>query len=101
MFGILKSGIKLGVGCFVTIILLIALAACAIYYYWGRQPAPKPRNGNRRAAVLKTSLDSFFQNGDGFVGSGRERQVSHIPVRDDQMLAKSFNHARPALAKQD
>ncbi len=101
MFGILKSGIKLGVGCFVTLVLLIALIAGAIYYYWGRKPAPKPRNGNRRAAVLKTSLDSFFQNGDGFFRTGRERQESHIPVRDDQMLAQSFNRARPALAKQD
>ncbi|HKS40953.1 MAG TPA: hypothetical protein VJX74_10110 [Blastocatellia bacterium] len=64
MFGILKSGIKLGLGCFVTIVLLVALVAGAIYYYWIRKPAPRPRNSNRRAAVLKTSevsADSFFK----------------------------------------
>ena len=55
MFGILKSGIKLGVGCFVTIVLLIALVAGAIYYYWIRKPATRPRNGNRRAAIVLKS----------------------------------------------
>src|SRR4051812_24119575 len=104
MFGILKSGIKLGVGCFVTVVLLAALVTGAIYYYWIRKPAPKPRNGNRRAAVLKTgevSAGPFFQNGDGFFGGGGERQVSHVLIGDDQVLAKAFNRARPALAKQD
>ena len=52
MFGILKSGIKLGVGCFVTIVLLIVLAAGAFYYYCGKKPATRPRNSNRRAARL-------------------------------------------------
>lgn len=51
MFGILKSGIKLGIGCFVTIVLLIALAAGAFYHYCGKKPAPRPRNSNRRAAL--------------------------------------------------
>jgi hypothetical protein len=53
MFGILKSGIKLGVGCFVTIILFLALIAGGFYYYCGRKPKPKPPNANRRTAVLK------------------------------------------------
>jgi hypothetical protein len=51
MFGILKSGIKLGVGCFVTIILFLALLAGVIWYYFIR--SPKPSNTKRRAAVLR------------------------------------------------
>ena len=66
MFGILKSGIKLGVGCFVTIVLLIALVAGAIYYYWLRKPAPRPRNGNRRAAIVLKSEKLMT----GYVSSG-------------------------------
>ena len=66
MFGILKSGIKLGVGCFVTIVLLLALVAGAVYYYWIRKPAPKPRNGNRRAAIVLKSGGSMY----GYVSSG-------------------------------
>lgn len=104
MLGLLKSGIKLGVGCFVTIVLLIALIAGAIYYYWIRKPDPKPRNGNRRAAILKSSggsNDTFFQKVNGFFGSGGERQVSHILVRNDEVLAYTLNRARPALSEQD
>jgi peptidoglycan/LPS O-acetylase OafA/YrhL len=68
MFGILKSGIKLGIGCFVAIILLVALAAGAFFYYCGKKPATKPRNANRQRAAASgnPSADSFFQNGEGF-----------------------------------
>lgn len=51
MFGILKSGLKLGFGCFVTIILFLALIAGGFYYYCGRKPKPKPPNANRRTAI--------------------------------------------------
>jgi hypothetical protein len=54
MFGILKSGLKLGFGCFVAGILFILLIIGAWYYYYGRKPAPGPRNTNRRAAVFQT-----------------------------------------------
>jgi hypothetical protein len=54
MFGILKSGLKLGLGCFIAGILFILLIVGAWYYYYGRKPAPHPRNGNRRAVVFKT-----------------------------------------------
>lgn len=66
MFGILKSGIKLGVGCFVTILLLVALVAGAIYYYWLRKPATRPRNTNRRAAIVLKSeklMSSYVSSG--------------------------------------
>jgi hypothetical protein len=50
MFGVLKSGIKLGIGCFVTIVLIVALVAGAIWYYWGRpKPSERQRNGRRSA----------------------------------------------------
>jgi hypothetical protein len=55
MFGILKSGLKLGLGCFIAGILFILLIIGALYYYFGRKPAPHPRNTNRRAAVFQTS----------------------------------------------
>lgn len=51
MFGILKSGLKLGLGCFIAGILFILLIIGAWYYYFGRKPAPHPRNSNRRAVV--------------------------------------------------
>ena len=54
MFGILKSGLKLGIGCFIAGILFILLIIGAWYYYYGRKPAPGPRNSNRRAAAFPT-----------------------------------------------
>jgi hypothetical protein len=54
MFGILKLGLKLGLGCFVAGILFILLIIGAWYYYYGRKPAPHPRNSNRRAVVFET-----------------------------------------------
>jgi len=53
MFGIFKTGIKLGIGCFVAGILFVLLLVAAWYYYFGRKPEPRPRNQNRRAAVLR------------------------------------------------
>ena len=53
MFGILKSGLKLGIGCFIAGILFILLIIGAWYYFFGRKPATTPRNTNRRAAILK------------------------------------------------
>jgi len=55
MFGILKSGLKLGIGCFIAGILFILLIIGAWYYYYGRKPASQPRNSNRRAVVLQPS----------------------------------------------
>lgn len=52
MFGIFKTGIKLGIGCFVAGILFVLLIIAAWYYYFGRKPEPRPRNQNRRAATL-------------------------------------------------
>ena len=52
MFGIFKTGIKLGIGCFVAGILFVLLLIAAWYYYFGRKPEPRPRNQNRRAATL-------------------------------------------------
>jgi hypothetical protein len=52
MFGIFKTGIKLGIGCFVAGILFVLLLVAAWYYYFGRKPEPRPRNQNRRAATL-------------------------------------------------
>lgn len=54
MFGILKSGLKLGIGCFVAGILFILLIIGAWYYYFGRKTEPRPKNTNRRAAVVDT-----------------------------------------------
>ena len=54
MFGILKAGLKLGFGCFIAGILFILLIIGAWYYYYGRKPAPAPRNSNRRAAAFQT-----------------------------------------------
>ena len=54
MFGILKSGLKLGIGCFIAGILFILLIIGAWYYYYGRKPAPGPRNSNRRAAAFQS-----------------------------------------------
>ncbi|MFL6277251.1 MAG: hypothetical protein ACJ74G_18865 [Blastocatellia bacterium] len=53
MFGIFKTGIKLGIGCFVAGILFVLLIIAAWYYYFGRKPEPRPRNQNRRAATLQ------------------------------------------------
>jgi len=53
MFGIFKTGIKLGIGCFVAGILFVLLLVAAWYYYFGRKPEPRPRNQNRRAATLQ------------------------------------------------
>ena len=53
MFGIFKTGIKLGIGCFVAGILFVLLLVAAWYYYFGRTPEPRPRNQNRRAAILQ------------------------------------------------
>lgn len=53
MFGIFKTGIKLGIGCFVAGILFVLLLVAAWYYFFGRKPEPRPRNGNRRAAVVQ------------------------------------------------
>lgn len=53
MFGVLKSGIKLGIGCFVAIVLFIALIAGAIWWYLSdSKPAPRNRNRNGRRALL-------------------------------------------------
>ena len=52
MFGIFKTGIKLGIGCFVAGILFVLLLVAAWYYYFGRKPEPRPRNQNRRAATF-------------------------------------------------
>ena len=54
MFGILKSGLKLGVGCFIAGILFILLIIGAWYYYFGRKPESRPKNSNRRAAIVET-----------------------------------------------
>jgi hypothetical protein len=53
MFGILKSGFKLGIGCFIAGILFI-LVIIGLLYYWWHKPAPHPRNTNRRAAIIQT-----------------------------------------------
>ena len=53
MFGIFKTGIKLGIGCFVAGILFVLLLVAAWYYYFGRKPEPRPRNQNRRAAIFQ------------------------------------------------
>jgi uncharacterized iron-regulated membrane protein len=60
MFGILKSGLKLGIGCFIAGILFILLIIGAWYYYYGRKPESRPRNTNRRAAILQTSGAATF-----------------------------------------
>ena len=60
MFGILKSGIKLGVGCFVTIILFLALLAGGVWYYFIR--TPKPASPKRRAAVLRSEPGAVTQS---------------------------------------
>jgi hypothetical protein len=58
MFGVLKSGIKLGIGCFVVIVLTVALVAGAIWYYWGKsKPSERPRNG-RRSSTSSASPNS-------------------------------------------
>ena len=51
MFGILKTGLKLGLGCFIAGILFVLVIAGLIFYYCGRRPVPRPRNTNRRAAI--------------------------------------------------
>lgn len=51
MFGILKTGLKLGLGCFIAGILFVLVVAGLIFYYCGRRPAPRPRSTNRRAAI--------------------------------------------------
>jgi len=53
MFGILKTGLKLGLGCFIAGILFVLVIAGLIFYYCGRRPAPRPRNANRRAAIQR------------------------------------------------
>ena len=53
MFGIFKTGIKLGIGCFVAGILFVLLLVAAWYYFFGRKPEPRPHNSNRRAAIEK------------------------------------------------
>jgi hypothetical protein len=89
MFGILKSGLKLGIGCFVAGILFALAVAGLIFYYCGRGPAPRPRNTNRRAAVRQAdgraaalavtttaprpSARPLVQDGDGFFGGLRKR----------------------------
>jgi hypothetical protein len=60
MFGILKSGIKLGVGCFVTIVLFLGLIAGGIWYYFIR--TPKPSNTKRRASVLQVEPSAIDQS---------------------------------------
>ena len=69
MFGILKSGLKLGVGCFVAGILFILLLIGAWYYFFGRKPEPRPRNTNRRAALTQTS-DRAATMASGFEAAG-------------------------------
>ena len=51
MFGILRTGLKLGPGCFIAGILFVLVVAGLIFYYCGRKPAPHPRNTNRRASI--------------------------------------------------
>ena len=69
MFGILKSGIKLGIGCFVAIVLIVALVAGGIYYYWIKKPAAKPRNGNRRQTALSINRTGKPANRITYVSS--------------------------------
>ena len=52
MFGILKSGIKLGLGCFIAGILFILLIFGGFYYYCSRKPAPRQRNSNRHSLLI-------------------------------------------------
>ena len=80
MFGILKTGLKLGIGCFVAGILFVLVIAGLIFYYCGRSPAQRPRNTNRRAAVLQNqhraagvSARALVQNGDSLFGRLHER----------------------------
>ena len=89
MFGILKTGLKLGVGCFVAGILFALVIAGLIFYYCGRSPAQRPRNTNRRAAVWQdpnraaafvvtvkvagASARARVQDGDGLFGGLHER----------------------------
>ncbi|MFL6213627.1 MAG: hypothetical protein ACJ74J_06990 [Blastocatellia bacterium] len=61
MFGILKTGLKLGVGCFVAGILFVLVIAGLIFYYCGRQPAPHSRNTNRRAAIQQSHTRAATQ----------------------------------------
>ena len=112
MFGILKTGLKLGVGCFIAGILFVLLIIGAVYYYFMRKPAPHPRNTNRRAVVLpnraatpvpvlratRVSARPLFQDGDGFFSRVHERQPCEVGLGDHQVLAQAGEGARPALA---
>lgn len=88
MFGILKAGLKLGLGCFVAGILFVLVIAGLIFYYCERRPASRPRNTNRRAAVQQStgaatralmvkaagvSARPLVQDGDGFFSRIHER----------------------------
>lgn len=90
MFGILKTGLKLGIGCFVAGILFVLVVAGLIFYYCGRRPAPRPKTTNRRAAVQPSDASAateasammraagvsarpLVQDGDGFFGRIDER----------------------------
>jgi hypothetical protein len=89
MFGILKTGLKLGIGCFVAGILFVLVVAGLIFYYCGGRPAPRPKSTNRRAAVQQSRAGAatyasmmkaagvserpLVQDGDGFVRRIDER----------------------------
>jgi len=66
MFGIFKTGLKLGIGCFVAGILFVLLILGAFYYYCGRKPAPHSRNTNRRAAAVKIEPGAATLPAQGF-----------------------------------
>ncbi len=86
MFGILKAGVKLGIGCFVTIILFVALVAGAIWWYCSdSKPAPRNRNRNgRRAVLLKppphaaSPLERYAVTEAGFLALGQQ-EAQYVP----------------------